>query len=86
MEPIFINAVAHAAAGMSRQEANKIVNSLLAKYEDKLHDPSPGKRYQECYNVASGMPNQEFIELHRELRREMVDQFGLKFPQTSPYL
>jgi len=86
MEAIFINGVAHAVAGMSRKEANGIVAALLDKYEDKLPNPPLGKKYQESFNVATGAPNKEFIELHRELKREMADQFGLKFKHSSPYL
>jgi methylamine--corrinoid protein Co-methyltransferase len=86
MEPIFINHVAHAAAGLTRQEANRIVQGLLAKYEDSLPTPPAGKPYQDCYDLASGEPIKEFVELHRELRKEMTDQFGLKFSAAFPYL
>ena len=53
---------------------------------DKLRNPPPGKRYQECFDMASGKPNKEFIELYHEVRREMTDKFGLKLPLTSPYI
>jgi hypothetical protein len=86
MDPLFASEVAHAVAGMSRKEANKIVNALLEKYESQLRDPPVGKKYQECYDVATGKPSQEFIELYREVRREMANEFGLKFPPSSPYL
>jgi len=86
MEPLFASEVAHAVAGMSRKEANKIVAALLEKYEDKLRNPPTGQRYQECYDMATGKPNKEFIELYREVRREMTDQFGLKFHRASPHL
>jgi len=86
VEPIFMNGVAHAVAGMSRKEANEIVNVLLGKYEDQLRNPPIGKRYQDCYDVASGKPNKEYLELYREVRQEMTDQFGLGLPRTSPYL
>ena len=86
MEGIFINEVAHAVAGMSRKEANGIVNALLDKYEDKLRQPPLGQRYQECFDMTTGAPNKEYTELYREVRREMTDQFGLKFHHASPYL
>ena len=85
-EPIFINRVAHAVAGMSRKEANKIVVALLEKYEDQLRNPPTGQRYQECYDMATGKPNKEFIELYREVRQGMTDQFGLRFQHASSYL
>ncbi len=86
MDPLFGSEVAHAVAGMSRQEANGIVKALLEKYENQLRNPPIGQKYQECYDVASGKPNKEFIELYREVRQEMVDQFGLQFKHASPYL
>jgi len=86
MEPLFSSEVVHAVAGMSRKEANGIVMALLEKYEDKLREPPLGKKYQECFNVVTGEPNKEFIELYREVKREMADQFGLKFKHASPYL
>ena len=86
VEPLFCSEVAHAVAGMSRKEANRITIALLEKYEDKLRTPSVGKKYQECCDVVTGVPNKEFIELYREVRQEMTDQFGLKFQRSSPYL
>ena len=86
LDPFLGSEVAHAVAGMSRKEANGIVNGLLAKYENQLRNPPTGKKYQECYDVASGKPIKEYIELYRKVRREMADQFGLKFKHASPYL
>jgi methylamine--corrinoid protein Co-methyltransferase len=86
MDPLFASEVAHAVVGMSRKEANEIVNALLEKYEDQLRNPPLGQKYQECYDVVTGKPNKEFIELYREVRREMTNQFGLRFPCISPYL
>ncbi len=85
MDPLLASEVAHAVAGMSRKEANGIVKALLEKYEDQLHNPPLGQKYQECYDVATGKPNKEYIELYREVRREMSDQFGLQFAYVSPY-
>ena len=85
MEPLFSSALAHAVTGMSRKEANGIVLSLIEKFEDKLKDAPVGKRYQECYDVNKGTPAKEFIELYREVRQEMVDQFGLRLKRNSPY-
>ena len=85
--PFFLGSgVAHAVAGMSRREGSKIVNALLEKYEARLPDPPIGKKYQECYDVDSGEPSVEAVDLYREVRRELTDQFGLKFSQALPYL
>ena len=86
VENIFGNAIAHSVAGMSRKEANKIVNALLAKYEDQIKSPPAGKKFPEYFNLASGTPSKECLGLYHEVRKEMKDEFGLRLPLTSPYL
>jgi len=86
MEPLFSSEVAHAVAGMSRKEASGIVAALLEKYENNLHTPLIGQKYQECFDVATGAPSNEYIELYRKVRKQMTDEFGLKFKHASPYL
>jgi hypothetical protein len=71
---------------MSRKEANKIVATLLADYEDKLQDPPLGKKLPDYFDIASGRPNKECIEFYRKMRQKFSEQFGLKLPLTSPYL
>jgi len=86
IEPIFASEMAHAVAGMSRQEVNHIVLGLLAKYEDKIRTPPPGKKYQECFDATAGMPIKEYNEMDRQVRKEMADQFGIQLKNTSPFL
>jgi len=86
LEDIFCNAIAHASAGMSRKEANKIVSALLADYEDKLKDPPQGKPFPEYFDIAAGTPTQDCIKHYRKMRKEMADRFGLRLSLTSPYL
>lgn len=85
IEPLFASEVAHAVTGMSREEANRVVGTLLERYEDKLRNPPTGQRYQDCFDVATGVPSKEFVELYLEVKREMVDEFGLQFKHVSPY-
>jgi methylamine--corrinoid protein Co-methyltransferase len=85
-EPLLASEVAHAVAGMSRREANTVVNALLGKYETQLREPPTGKKYQECCDPVTGKPNREFLKLYLDVRREMTDQFGIQFTSASPYL
>ena len=78
LEPRFASEVAHAAAGMSRTEANDIVKKLLARYEDRLADPPRGKKFQECYDWDSIEPCQEYIDLYGNIKEELTGD-GLKF-------
>ena len=86
VEPLLASEVAHAVAGISRKEANKIVEALLEKYESQLREPPAGQKYQECCDTATGKPKQEFLQLYREIRQEMTDEFGIRFTSASPYL
>lgn len=71
LEPKFSTEVAYAATGMQRLEANKIVNELLDKYEDKLDDPPKGKRYQDCFDIESMKPSQEYLDLYTNMKKEL---------------
>jgi len=83
VENIFGNGVAHTVAGMTRKEANKIVLTLLEKYEDALADPPKGAPYPRYFD-ASARPNKECMALFREMRQEFADEFGLQFKNTAP--
>ena len=78
MEPLWASEVAHAVIGMSRVQANEIVNRLLPKYENNLGNPPQGKKYQECYDIKTLEPSREFIELYRRIKKELAG-YGLKF-------
>jgi len=77
MEPRFASEVACAAAGMSRRDGNDIIKRLLARYEDRLADPPVGKKFQECYDVDSIEPCQEYVELNGRIREELRG-YGLR--------
>ncbi len=78
MEPRFASEVAHAAAGMTRAEANEMVKKLVPKYKDRLSDPPKGKKFQECYDWGSIEPCQEYVELYGRIKDELAG-YGLMF-------
>lgn len=67
-----------ACVGISRSEANQLVKRLLPHYEDRLADAPAGKRYQDCYDVDTGEPCQEYVELYAEVKDEL-GTMGLRF-------
>ena len=73
LEPHLASEVGHAAAGMKRKDANEIVKRLLKEYEDRIPNPPQGKRYQECYNVATATPHQEYYDLYEKTRKQIAD-------------
>jgi methylamine--corrinoid protein Co-methyltransferase len=78
VEPGFAAEVAYAATGIKRSFANELVKTLLSKYEDKMRDPPIGKKYQECCNVGTGRPSEEYLALYTKVKEELED-LGLEF-------
>jgi methylamine--corrinoid protein Co-methyltransferase len=57
--------------GMSRSQGNELAIELLSKYEDKIDNAPVGKRYQDCYDVDTGLPCQEYVNLYGEVKEEL---------------
>ncbi len=67
-----------ACVGMKRSEANELVKELLSKYEDKIDDAPAGKRYQDCYDMDTGQPSAEYVNLYGEVKEELR-QMGFRY-------
>ncbi len=72
LEALFNVETAYAVTGMKTGRANELVNQLLAKYEHEIDKAPPGKRYQECYDTATGKPSEEYVRLYDEVKEELV--------------
>jgi hypothetical protein len=83
MEPVLAAEVAHAVAGMSRQEVNDIVLQLLARYEDRLTDAPLGQKYQTCFDLATRRPHREALDYYNQARRDL-EEMGVPF-KGQPY-
>ena len=59
--------------GLKRAEASKIVLQLMKKYEDSLPAPDKGKRFDECYNVATCTPTKEWLGIYEKAKKELVN-------------
>lgn len=84
MANLFAAEVGRSAAGMSRKDVNAIVVQLLDRYEDRLADPPLGKRYQDCYDMASRRPNAEALAVYKQARGDLVEM-GLQFRDPPFY-
>ncbi|MHC4322720.1 MAG: monomethylamine:corrinoid methyltransferase [Planctomycetota bacterium] len=60
-----------ACVGMTRTQGNELAIELLSKYEDTIDDAPIGKRYQDCYDIETGLPCQEYIELYGHVKEEL---------------
>ena len=70
--------VGHAATGMKRTDANELVKQLFHKYDQKLENPPLGQRFQECYDVNTVKPSEEYVNVYTQVKKEL-QELGLQF-------
>ena len=63
--------MALACMGMTRKEANQLVNTLLPKYEQGLATASVGKSYTECFDPETGKPKDEYLSFVEKIKKEL---------------
>ncbi len=56
---------------MKRAEANELVKQLLNMYEDNIDNAPVGKKYQDCYDVNTGEPCQEYVDIYGQVKEEL---------------
>lgn len=78
VEPRFSAEVAHAAAGVRREDADSIVKKLVNKYVDKMTDPPVGKKLQECFDINKMVPSREYVGIYNKAKKELED-LGIAF-------
>ena len=73
LESKFCGEVLKASADMTAAKANEIARALTPKFEDMLFDPPIGKRFQDCYDLKTLKPTQEWLELYLKVKEELID-------------
>jgi len=63
METRFMAYAIRAVAGEELEKTNRALDKLVALYEKNFKTAPKGKRFQECYDVASLLPTDEYIEV-----------------------
>jgi methylamine--corrinoid protein Co-methyltransferase len=72
LETLFAGQVFKKATTVSLAQANDIANRLLPKYEEQLGNPPKGKRFQECYDVASLRPTDEWSRIYDAVKEDAI--------------
>ena len=80
MEAKFGVEMAGAASKLKREGASELVIELLQKYESQIGTAPSGSRYQECYDVTTGKPGEEYYRLYNEMKEELANM-GVPFKQ-----
>jgi len=73
LENKFTAEVVKSVAGMKRQNANEIVKELIQKYEANLKDPPKGKPFQECFDIKTLKPTNEWMGIYNTVWKELED-------------
>ena len=63
---------------MTREQANEIVNKLLAKYEKDIPDAPIGKPFREVYDINELVPKQEYLDQYYRIKEEIA-KMGIDF-------
>ena len=70
MEMLGTVELAQACVGMKRDDASELVKVVLSEYEDTIDTAPVGKKYQGCYDIDTGQPCQECVDLYGEVKEE----------------
>ncbi len=84
LEARFMAEVAHATAGMSRADANEIVQQLVARYADDLDKRPIGKRFDEVYDPVRVQPTAEWLAVYEEVKAELRE-LGLNLDSAAAH-
>lgn len=76
LEARFNGEVAHAAAGLSRAQAEEIVQKAYARYAAVLDKKPYGQPFQEVYDPQTIQPTREWLQVYDQVKAE-VTRWGL---------
>ncbi|MDN5308709.1 MAG: methylamine---corrinoid protein Co-methyltransferase [Methanolobus sp.] len=78
MEARMMGQAAKATAGMEIEEVNRILDALVKSYEKNYASAPAGKTFQECYDVKTITPTDEYVKVYEGARKKL-EGLGLVF-------
>ncbi|MBI4790743.1 MAG: monomethylamine:corrinoid methyltransferase [Chloroflexi bacterium] len=72
LETKFAGEVFKKSAKMNLTQANDVANKLLPKYESMLGQAPQGKRFQDCYDVATLRPSDEWRGIYETVKEDAI--------------
>ena len=63
--------------GMTCSEGNKVVKKLVEQYEDRLKSPPKGKKLEECTDMKTLQPSEEWHNIYLKVKDEL-ETLGIK--------
>jgi methylamine--corrinoid protein Co-methyltransferase len=78
MEARFMAYAARAAAGLETEKVNVMLDKLVSLYEKNFREAPKGKTFQECYDVNTLTPSDEYLQVFDNALKTM-QEIGFKF-------
>lgn len=72
LEARLMGEAVHAAAGLSREQAEEVVQIALSKYEHLLDRQPYGRAFPEVYDLATVQPKDEWSQMYEEVKTEAI--------------
>ena len=67
-----------ARQGITREQANDVVKNILTLYESDIATAPEGKRFDECYDLDTVRPTQEYVDVYDRCK-EKLRKLGLDY-------
>jgi methylamine--corrinoid protein Co-methyltransferase len=78
MESRLMAYAARAVAGIETDKINVMLDRLVSLYEKNFKKAPKGKTFQECYNVSSLTPSDEYLQVFDKALKTM-EEIGFEF-------
>jgi len=77
LEARIMGEAAIATAGMKISDVNEILDRLIRSYETEFHHPPKSKRFQDCYDLKTITPSEEYLGVY-ENSINLLNELGLE--------
>lgn len=78
MEARFMAYAARAVAGVETEKVNGLLDKLVSLYETKFKEAPKGKTFQDCYNVSTLTPSDEYLQVFDDALK-IMEKIGFVF-------
>jgi hypothetical protein len=69
--------IGYACRGITRKDANKLLDKIVPKYVDKIADAPLGEKVHQCYDLDHFKPKPHFEKLYAEVLKEIRTEYGI---------
>jgi len=77
LEARIMGEAAVATAGMKISDVNEILDRLIRSYETEFHHPPKSKRFQDCFDLKTITPSEEYLGVY-ENSIHLLNDLGLE--------